>query len=409
MSKPRCIIFFYEGYLDVSPTNVNLAKAVARAGYDVTIYTVPHESGDAGELGSVKVRRFTAGPLGTWLGALGVGRRFRLARVARRLVPGTQPALFALRTLLSELSARGSGASRTVYIGVDLEGGMAAALAAALLGRRFVFVSLELQLSPAQKRGIRGALGRLAYRRSAAALAQGEDRFDLLARELRWRHPTRLTLPNSPFADDTAAQQTRENYFRARFSIPARKRIALQAGMINDISCSAALAVGFIPVRDWALVLHERIKRSPDEPYLAALARSNPYNLYLSLDPLRYDQIDSVFAAADVGLAFYQPVESNDNFRFISPSGKLTHYLKHGKPLLVSALPSLAEIVERHGCGLAIRNPADGEEIGAALEQIASRYEEFSRNATRCFTERFEFGKGVEPVIRLLDRLGMGE
>ena len=406
MAKPRCIIFFYEGYLGVSPTNVNLAKAVARAGYDVTIYTVPHESGDAGELGSVKVTRFTAGPLGTRVGALGVGRRFRVARIARRFVPGTQPALFALRTLLSELRARGSGASRTVYIGVDLEGGMAAALAAALLGRRFVFVSLELQLSPAQKRGIRGALGRLAYRRSAAALAQGSDRFDLLARELRWRHPTRLTLPNSPFADDTAAQQTpEENYFRARFGIPARKRIALQAGMINDITCSAALAAGFIPIRDWALVLHERMKRLPDEPYLAALARSNPHNLYLSLDPLRYDQVDRVFAAADVGLAFYQPLESDDNYRFISSSGKLTHYLKHGKPLLVSALPSLAGIVERYECGLVIRNPADADEIGAALEQIARRYEEFTRNAARCFTECFEFGRAVEPVIQLLDQL----
>jgi glycosyltransferase involved in cell wall biosynthesis len=403
--RPRCVIFFYEGYLNVSPTNVNLAKALARAGYDVTIYTVPHDASDAGALGPVKVRRFEAGSLGARIGALGAGR-FRLGRIVRRLVPGSVPALYALRTLVSELRARVSDDARTVYVGVDLEGGMAAALSAALLGRRFVYVSLELRLTPTQKEGVRGALGRLAYRRSAAVLAQGADRFDLIARELRWRHPTELILPNSPFADDAAALSRGDNYFRNRFGIGARQRIALQAGMINDITCCSALAKGFAPVPGWALVLHERMKRDPNDPYLAALARSNGRNLYLSLDPLPYDQIDRVFAAADVGLAFYEPENPDDeNFRSISSSGKLPHYLKFGKPLLVSALPSLVEIVERHGCGLAVKNPADSDELGAALEQIASRYDEFSRNAVRCFAERYEFGKGAEPVIRFLDRL----
>jgi glycosyltransferase involved in cell wall biosynthesis len=283
---------------------------------------------------------------------------------------------------------------------------MAAALSAALLRRGFVYVSLELRLTPAQKQGVRGTLGRLAYRRSAAVLAQGADRFELIARELQWRHPTEFVLPNSPFADDVGARPPEENHFRARFGIGAGQRIALQAGMINDITCCAALAKGFAAASGWALVLHERMKRSLDEPYLRALADSNRSNLYLSLDPLPYDQVDRVFAAADVGLAFYQPENPNDdNFRFISSSGKLPHYLKFGKPLLVSALPSLVEIVERHGCGLAINNPADGDEIANALDQIASRYDEFSRNATRCFAERYEFGKGAEPVIRFLDRL----
>jgi glycosyltransferase involved in cell wall biosynthesis len=79
--------------------------------------------------------------------------------------------------------------------------------------------------------------------------------------------------------------------------------------------------------------------------------------------------------------------------------------VKHGKPLLVSALPSLVEIVEQFECGLAVQNPADSNEVGAALEKIASRYDEYSRNALRCFNERYEFGKGAEPVIRFMDRL----
>ena len=406
MAKPRCIIFFYEGYLGVSPTNVNLAKAVARAGYDVTIYTVPHESGDAGELGSVKVTRFTAGPLGTRVGALGVGRRFRVARIARRFVPGHATGSLALRTLLSELRARVAALPEPYTSASILRGEWPLRSRLRCSGVGSCSSRSSCSCLPRRSAGFGVRLGGSPIGGRRRRSHRDPTRFDLLARELRWRHPTRLTLPNSPFADDTAAQQTpEENYFRARFGIPARKRIALQAGMINDITCSAALAAGFIPIRDWALVLHERMKRLPDEPYLAALARSNPHNLYLSLDPLRYDQVDRVFAAADVGLAFYQPLESDDNYRFISSSGKLTHYLKHGKPLLVSALPSLAGIVERYECGLVIRNPADADEIGAALEQIARRYEEFTRNAARCFTECFEFGRAVEPVIQLLDQL----
>lgn len=389
-SPGRCAIFFYEGYLGVSPTNVNLAKALAQAGYDVTIYTRSRrDAPDAGELPGVKVVRLRPG---------------RIAGLANRLVPFTTSLLFMLRGLAAELWVAAKGGGRTVYVGVDIQGGMAAALSSAVLRRRFVFVSLELRIAPEQKRGVRGALARLAYRHAAAVLAQGPDRFELLAREFGWRHKTTFTLPNSPFADAPAAPPAGgENLFRAKFAIPAGERIAVQAGMINKITCCDALAKGFAGVGDWALVLHERFKRSPDEPYLAALRASNSRNLYLSLDPLPYDQVDQVFVAADVGLAFYQPeTADDDNFRFISSSGKLPHYLKHGKPVLVSDLPPLVELIEAYHCGLVVENPADPSEVGAALRRIASRYDEFSRNAARCFSERYEFGKGVEPVIKLM-------
>jgi glycosyltransferase involved in cell wall biosynthesis len=305
-----------------------------------------------------------------------------------------------LQGLAAELRAVLTGGGRAVYVGVDVKGGMAAALSSAVLRRGFVFVSLELRLPPEQKRGIHGVLARLAYRRAAAALAQGADRFDLMTRELGWRHPTTFTLPNAPFADEAGMDAARDDLFRDRFAIAPGKRIALQAGMINEITCSTALATGFAAAGDWALVLHERFKRSPEEPYLAGLRARNTRNLYLSLDPLPYDQIERVFAGCDIGLAFYQPeTPDDDNFRFISSSGKLTHYLKYGKPVLVSDLPPLRQLIDEYRCGLVVKDPADPAEVAAALGEIASRYDEFSRNATRCFAERYDFGKGAEPVI----------
>ena len=47
----RCVVFFHEGYVGVSPTVVNLSKAMARAGYEVIVYSTPTWAPDAGALG----------------------------------------------------------------------------------------------------------------------------------------------------------------------------------------------------------------------------------------------------------------------------------------------------------------------------------------------------------------------
>jgi hypothetical protein len=316
---------------------------------------------------------------------------------------------YALRGLVRELRARLGSSSRTVYLGVDTAGAVAAWISAGLLRRSFIFVSLELRMAESQRTGPRAFLIRLAYRKAACVAIQALDRFEVLNRELRWKHPTVFILPNSPYADASTsggATAAGDNYFRGQLGVAAGKRIALQAGMINDITCCRELAKGFSGSSDWALVLHERQRRSPDEPYLARLRESNRTNLYLSLDPVPYDQVDRVFAAADIGLAFYQPEGPEDeNFRLISSSGKLPHYLKFGKPVLVSNLPALADVVREFECGVVVDDPSDPDEIAAALQAVLSRYDKLSRNALRCFSERYEFGKSAAPLTRFIESL----
>jgi glycosyltransferase involved in cell wall biosynthesis len=400
----RCVVFFHEGYVGVSPTVINLSKAMARAGYEVIVYSTPTWAPDAGALGpDVRIVSLAPGPLADRLTAIRLGRLGqRLSRLSASTIA------YALRGLVRELRARLGSSARTVYLGVDTAGAVAALLSAGLLRRSFIFVSLELRMTESQRTGPRAYLIRLAYRRAACVAIQARDRLQVLNRELGWQHPTVFILPNSPYADasTTGAAGAGENYFRKQLGVGASKRIALQAGMINDITCARELAKGFGRASDWALVLHERQRRSPEEPYLARLRESNRTNLYLSLDPVPYDQVDRVFAAADIGLAFYQPEGPDDeNFRLISSSGKLPHYLKFGKPVLVSNLPALAEVVQEFECGAVVNDPSDPDEIGAALEGILSRYEKLSRNALRCFAERYEFGKSAAPLTRFMDSL----
>jgi glycosyltransferase involved in cell wall biosynthesis len=404
-SPGRCVIFFFEGYIGVQPTVANLARAMGRAGYDVTIY-VPQTTWapTPGALGEgVRIAYLRPRPTLARIGELGFGR-FRLKKVAARVVP--HATAFALRGLLLEARDRARGRRRTVYVGIDPDGASAALLSAQLLGRSFVFLSLELKTMSRLRRGLRGRVARLAYKRAAAVVVQGTDRLAVLTRELRTTHRNVFILPNSPFAAEDLGRTRQTFDLRSTLKIGPTKRVALQAGMINEVTCAEELARGFARQSDWALVLHERQKRAPSDPYLARLRELNSRNLYLSLDPVPYDEIDGVFAAADIGLAFYQSKDpADENFRLVSSSGKLPHYLKHRKPVLVSNLPSLVEVVEAYDCGLAIKDPSDADEIGAALERVLSRYEEMSRNAARCFTERYDFGRNAAVLTRFMNAL----
>jgi glycosyltransferase involved in cell wall biosynthesis len=395
----RCVVFFREGYIGVQPTVANLARFLDAAGYDVTVYTSPVDAPDAGDLGGVHLEVLRTAPLLERLGDLGHGR-FRLWKVARRLWPEGER--FAWRAFREEQRRRPRG-RRTVYVGVDVDGALAALLCARALGGSYIFLSLELKAIAQLRSGLRGLMARQVYRQSAGVTVQGRDRLGVLTRELRWEHPNVFILPNSPYS----AQSSPAAFdFRARLGIPAGARVALQAGMINDTACAMEVARGFEGVAGWALVLHERLKRSADEPYMTQLRSLNGSNLYLSLDPVPYDQVDAIFAAADVGLCFYKPYgEADENFRLISSSGKLTHYLKHGKPVLVSDVPPLVEVVEAYRCGLVVKDPSNREEIQQALRSIADRYDDFSENARRCFVERYDFGRAMKQLAGFMDTL----
>jgi glycosyltransferase involved in cell wall biosynthesis len=396
----RCVIFFREGYVGVQPTVANVARYLEATGYEVTIYANPTDAPDPGDLGGVRIEYLRATPMVERIGAVGRGR-FRLWKVGRRIVPEAHQ--FAWRCFVRELRARGGGAGRTVYIGVDADGALAALLCARLFARSYLFLSLELKAMAELRRGLRGAMARVAYRCSAAVTVQGRDRLAVLTRELRWEHPQVFILPNSPYSAGPTATAFD---LRARLRIAPTQRIALQAGMINDVTCASELARGFAAIPGWALVLHERLKRSADDPYLRGLRKLNAGNLHLSLDPVPYDQVGGVFGAADIGLCFYKPQGPDDeNFRLISSSGKLTHCLQHGKPVLVSDVPPLVELVEAYRCGIVVKHPADSAELALALSTVSERYEEMSRNASRCFAERYDFGRAMEPVTRFMDQL----
>jgi glycosyltransferase involved in cell wall biosynthesis len=212
-------------------------------------------------------------------------------------------------------------------------------------------------------------------------------------------------LPNAPPGGDRRPQDPPSaSFLRERFGLAKDKFpwIVLQAGMISESTFSLDLAKSFRKIeRRCALVLHDRIKRKERDRYIQKLRHANQTNLFLSLDPVPIEELDEVYASADVGLAFYRELDAN--FSQISlASGKLAYYLKHGKPVIVSDSASLKTFVESREIGIVVHDPTDPVELESALDTVQREYARFAANARKCFEAELDFDRNVETVLELL-------
>lgn len=398
-----CSIFFYEGWLSVAPTILNLSALLSKNGYRVVIYTRETEYCKPTHIDpSIEVVYCKKYP--KFEKFLDFLPKFKL---------GFLRTTFLLTLFASQISIyRWKNHRHTkdsLSLGVDTNGAILAAIETWMLGGESIYVSLELSadrcFSWLDK--WRAIAERLAYRRSVAVLIQDEDRFKALCKYARWEHPQVFYIPNSlssDYLDRRSNEATHKNFFRDRFDLAIDKYpcLILQAGSIDDLVFSKELASAFKSIeQSGVLIFHERECRDSNEPYLQMLRSVNSNNLLLSLEPLPYEQIDLVFSSATIGLAFYRGVD--DNFaRIAKASGKLSGYLKHGKPVLMSDLDSLTQLNDRYQFGIAIADPASSIELERAIDRIMSNYDLYSKNALRCYQQEFDFNIQSQPFLEFI-------
>lgn len=403
-------IFFYEGYVGVAPTIINIAKIFDKSGYLVDIYATENEYPPPGKIGAevetiyfrkvFKVVEFLK------------TTKLKIFAKFKGLVPVFKASIFAFQSLIHFFYSRAGRVGGNINIGVDIYGSVAALINSYILKQKFVFLSLELGMNPDEFKGfaiIVNKLANAAYKRAECVIVQDEERFETLCEIYHYRHPKVFYLPNSSFALEQQDTDT-TNFFREKFNLSQEQfpYIVLQAGMINETVCAKPLAQAFASIDNGcALIFHERAARQAGDPYIESLRQINSKNLFLSLEPLPYDQIDKIYTSSTIGLAFYQPSkETGDDFlKIAKASGKLPQYLKHSKPILVSDLPSLSKLVEQYQCGLVIKEPSDPHEMKSALAQIIINYETYSSNAKACFEAEFDFGKKMEPILSFIESL----
>lgn len=232
---------------------------------------------------------------------------------------------------------------------------------------------------------------RRCHQRALFTVIQDRTRADLLGRDNGMPAESFLIVPNAPIGTWEGGPS---DYLASRLGAPAGAPLVLHAGsvipetMVHEIIGS----IGGWP-REAALVVHG----VPDSGYLPALeaaAARHPGRVFFSSLLVAVADVDSLFASAAVGLAFYRP--SDDNLRCVGhAAGKIFNLMKVGVPIVTNDLPGMRALVEESGCGRVVRDPA---ELGGAIADLLSRREACRARCTETFPQ-YEFLRCYRAVI----------
>jgi glycosyltransferase involved in cell wall biosynthesis len=381
-------IFFFDGWLGVAPTVVNLAQCLAEMGIQVNVIC---RQGDYPDV-----------DLSAWPGI----RKVYLPNIDYNATKGL--ATFAREAARSFLEI--GGAQDCLFnIGIDWGGGLVALLIRETSKVPYVYLSLEIGEpgSRFSNRPLLSTLDRLSVATADLLIIQDEDRLQALDRMYATRGLPHVLLPNSPRGRDLPVADGDFLPKRVGLDRSGVKTVVLYAGEISDTMYSAAMVRAFSGVsREVALICHDRVPRSTAEPYIKHLVESAPKNVFFSLTPVDLKDLPHVYASADIGVACYGDI--NENYALIAKaSGKVGYYLKYGKPLIVNDLPSLRKFVEDFRCGVVIDDVASTQAWTRAIDTLLANYDTYSVNCRKAFREEFDFDASFARVAGFLDSKGM--
>lgn len=231
-----------------------------------------------------------------------------------------------------------------------------------------------------------------AHERSALTIITDLRRVPLLADD--WpplRNQEFVELPNCPSGP---VQARPRDEVRAEMGIPADAFALLNAGSLVP-AMGLHEILGALPrLPDGTfLVCQSGTGRSALDPALVSLVEDH-HPVRFRFQPMAYDRIDDLVAACDVGIAVY----SGDlpGLRLCGKgSGKLSRYLRAGKPVIVSRDTNL-DFVGDYGAGEIVQ---DANGIPDAIRRIADDYDRYSRAATQCYEAELSFEKHW-PAVR---------
>lgn len=387
----RVAVVYPWGSADTQPSLGNAATLLARAGYDVDLFVRRDPAFLPPAFDDPAIRT-------TSFGSETRGRSGRLLRPFNRVL--------RVASLMTLLGARHVRSPYSAVIGIDPLGLVLADQAARVLHVPLVYFSFELLLdreisSPAERRL------KLRERRASQhvrfALVQDEGRAALLTAATGIPLEQCVLVPHAPLA---APPPQRSRRWHEIFALPESERIILYAGSlgawtgVDEIAASARDWP-----RGWSLVIHLRSR--PPAAELERLRGLADGRVHLSADPVPQEELDDLFAGADVGVAFYvvqtDSVYTQENLRTIGlASGKVSYYLRAGLPVIVNDGTSVAELVRDGGCGVVVSSAAA---ITDALALLERDYERYTAAARRTFAERLDFEGPFAEVIRRLDAL----
>ncbi len=261
---------------------------------------------------------------------------------------------------------------------------VAAFLIATLTGCRLGYFVVEMPDTASEA----SRFGRLEHRLMRAAdlvITHDRHHMDFLARETGVAPNRMLALPNGD-CERGARQESRR--LRVQCGVSPNKSIVLHSGGFGPQFSSLELAAAACRwPNDLQLVFHTSYRVDKSE-YAARFRKAGRKGrVILHSEPTRAADLDSLVGSADIGLAIY----NRDLLRYRADcmgfaAGKIGRYLKNGIPVVVTDLPSVTAYIEEYECGIVVRAM---DEIEPATRKLLADYERYSRNALRCYNEKW--------------------
>lgn len=241
---------------------------------------------------------------------------------------------------------------------------------------------------------------RLLNKEAVATIVQDTERAGVLAERNGIPLSSVLTVPicaSGPIFDK------KTDWLRKRLAISPEDKIILYAGYITDWAMCCEMAEA---ARRWpegrVLVLHSHSIQ--DKRYLKRLRKYLGTKVKLSLESVPYEDLPTLLASADIGIALYKGLGRNFTLTG-SASGKIAYYLKCGLPVISNNYPSIREVLEGYGCGVCVDS---ADEINTAMEKILANYEPMRKKAFYCYEERYMFSKQFAKVVDFIKGIGSG-
>ncbi|MEI7827919.1 MAG: hypothetical protein WCI87_09040 [Euryarchaeota archaeon] len=209
-----------------------------------------------------------------------------------------------------------------------------------------------------------------------------------------------------PISGLRKAYRGRDNYFRELFDIKPEKKILLHAGVfLREMMCLEIAQAALNWGDDLVLILHSPVSAPVSEggrDYLEKLKRTaDSDKVYLSLNPVEWQQVPQMISSADIGLLFY---DSNaPTFHEIGrSSNKLVQYLQAGLPLIASDLPSLKRVMQDCRCGETTNHPNG---IEGAARKILSDYAAYRDRAFDCYEKEYHMSRYLGSVLEKISQI----
>jgi len=373
----RVALCTMSGYDIISSPLVNLAKYLVQRGYEVDIFCVGSNKFPALHFDEAKI-----------------------CLIIANLPPSRIP-FYKFFRIVAVFMKKAKKNSYSFLIGYDPKGLKVAALFSVFWRVPFVYHSLEISsmvLFLGWRQRAAKWLENILSKRALFCITQDETRAKCLSKENGVARDKILVLPNSPLGK---SMPQKSRYFRDKFSIVDSKVMVLLVGsLIPEHMIEELVEAALYWPDQYVLVLHGWFADKKFEQRIRDSIVKNKDKIYLSTEVFPFKEKLLVFQSADIGLAFYRPI--NDNFIYVgAAAGKIFDFLRCGVPVIANDLPGMEELLTKPGCGEVVKSC---EDIGAILSVISLKLNSYRKAALAVF-DKYEFSRSAFPMINKIENV----